>query len=197
MSDLLFGGGAGWYTAPAIIGTAVFTLRLILMLTGVVGDFDMDDATDFDTEFDTDAHADSGHAFAILSINTVAAFLMGFGWAGLAAMKGSSWGDSTFLVALTALACGAAMVWLLTLLLKAMFDLQASGNISIKQTVGAEGSVYIEIPASHAGKGKIQLVIDKRQRFYDAITEGEGIGRNARVRVNKVNNDNTLTVVAV
>jgi hypothetical protein len=199
MVDVFFGSGAIWYTTPAVLGTAVFLLRMILMGAGAATDADFDDGgdLDFDAEFDTDAMAHSGHAFAILSINTVAAFLMGFGWGGLAAMKGSPWGDSWLLVVATAMACGVGMTWVMVLLLKLLYDMQASGNISIRRAIGAEGTVYIEVPAKGEGRGRVRLVLEGHERTYNAVTEGAAITRRERVKVTKVNRDNTVTVVAV
>src|SRR5690606_2986536 len=60
-----------WFTAPALLGTAVFAIKLLFMLVGAGGDIDID--------IDLD-HGDPTDAFKVLSIQSVAAFLMGFGW---------------------------------------------------------------------------------------------------------------------
>ena len=88
------------------------------------------------------------------------------------------------------------MVWLLGLLLKMVYDLQSSGNINIKDAHGAEGSVYVSIPAN-GKRGQVRLVINGRQRMFNAVTEGTPIDARSRVRVTRVNRDNTLTVVAI
>lgn len=196
MQELFFDGHALWFTIPAFVGSAFFLLRMILMLVGGVIDVDLDGDADVDlTDVDVE-HGDSTEAFKFLSVQSILAFAMGFGWAGLGALKGSAV-ENMALVLLIAVAGGVAMVWLLTLLLKAVADLQSSGNISIQTALGLEGTVYASVPARGKGKGRIRLVIEERQRMYSAITEGDELPTNTRVRVTRVNSDNTLTVAAI
>ena len=66
----------------ALGGTVFFTVRLILMLVGG----DMDGSMDgIDGDMDGDTHSDA--AFELISVNTLTAFIMMFGWAGLTAYK--------------------------------------------------------------------------------------------------------------
>ncbi|MCW5775262.1 MAG: NfeD family protein [Phycisphaeraceae bacterium] len=185
MIDLLFTGSAVWFTIPALVGTVVFALRLGLMLIGGGGA----DLGDVDI---SDAHGDPGKAFEVLSIQSATAFAMGFGWAGLASLKGFGWSMPTSL--LLAAVGGAAMVWLLAVLLKGMYDLEASGNVAIGNAIGHEGDVYATVPARGEGRGQVRVVLDQRQRTYTATTEGEELPTGTRVRVTRVNEDNTLTV---
>ena len=113
--DLLFGQGAVWFGVPALVGTFFFMLRLIMMFMGGDTDMDADVDIDLDVDMDLDADVDLGdstHAFEVLSFQTIASFLMGFGWAGLAAFRGEDWGFglSVFL----GIAAGSGMVWLMT-----------------------------------------------------------------------------------
>ena len=189
MYDLFFSNHAGWFAVPAIVGTAFFTLRLILMTIGI-GDGGMDadvDAVDID-------HGDTGEAFRVLSIQSIAAFVMGFGWGSLAAYRAGGYGMTAS--AFVGILVGAAACWLLGLLLKLLHDMQASGTVSIDSAVGLEGSVYATIPANRSGRGQVTVVIDQRQRTYNAVTEGEPLPTQTRVRVLKVNDDNTITVAA-
>ena len=189
MFDLLFSDSAAWFTVPAIFGTFVFIVRLVLMLAGAHGDVG-------DVHGDVGGHhGDSGEAFQLLSVQSIAAFLMGFGWGGLGGLRGAGWDWTTSLF--IGLAAGIGMVWLLALLLKAVHDLQSSGNISIDDAVGAEGDVYVKVPGRGGGAGQVRVVVNDRQRIYNAVTEGESIPSNARIRVVAVNDNRTLTVVTV
>lgn len=208
MMELLFGDNMGWFSTPAILGSLFFLFRLALMLIG--GDLSDADAHgdvhvggghgdasggDAGDGIDHGDHPDSSEAFKLLSIQSIAAFMMGFGWGGFAAFRSNSdWGLGVALVA--GLVCGGAMVWLLGVLLKGVYDLQSSGNISISSTIGHQGSVYVTVPAAGKGRGRVRLVIDDRQRIYSAVTDGEELARNTEVRVVRVNEDNTLTVAA-
>ena len=91
--DLFFGHGAAWFSVPAFLGTFFFLLRLGLMFVG--GDTDVDTDVDADIDIDGDFDAsdsDSTSAFKVLSIQTIATFMMGFGWGGLGGFKGAGWG---------------------------------------------------------------------------------------------------------
>ena len=197
----LFGNGAGWFTAPAIIGTIFFLLRLALMgVGGHVGDADIHTDVDVHADVHTgdaagDHHTDSSEAFKILSVQGIAAFLMGFGWGGLATLRSTDWSWITAMA--VAVVCGIAFVWLLGILLKAVYSLQSSGNVSIRDTEGHEGSVYVTIPAKGEGRGRVRVVINNRERIYPAVSDGEQLPRNAQVRIIRANEDNTVTVVAL
>ncbi len=154
-------------------------------------DFDIDVDVDVDVDIDTDS-GDSSEAFKVLSLQSIAAFMMGFGWGGLGALRGTGW--SLTMSAAFGVATGAGMVWLLGKMLEAIYRLQSSGNISITQALDREGTVYNAIPAHGQGKGRIRLVIDDRERFYKAITDGESLTSHDRVRVLRVNDDNSVTV---
>ena len=201
MSELFFGPIAIWFGIPAILGTTFFTLRMGLMLIG--GDADADVGVDVEVDFDAGADvdvdtveageaADSTSAFKVLSVQAIAAFLGGFGWGGLGALQGAGWSPATS--ALVGLASGVAMMWVLGKLLMFIYGLQSSGNVPLYHALESEGSVYARIPAAGEGKGRVRVVIDDRARFYKAITEGEALPRDAKVRVVSINDDNSVTV---
>lgn len=184
----------GWlFSIPALAGTAVFLIKIGLMaLGGLGGDADLEMDVDADVDVDlSDAH-DSTHAFNLLSVQSIAALLMGFGWGGLTARFALEW--SMFMSVFSGLVVGLAMVWLLALMMKAMYDMQASGNIHLDDTVGLQGNVYASVPAAGEGTGQIRLVVNQRSRIFNAISDGDAMATNTAVRVIRVNGDNTLTV---
>lgn len=182
MPDVLVADGAAWFTIPAVVGTIFFLLRVVFLFVG-------GDAGDLDVDLD---HGDPTEAFKILSVQSIAAFMMGFGWGGIAGLRAFGWEWMPSM--LIGLAIGGAMVWVLALLLKIVHDLQASGNVRLEHAVGAEGTAYTSIPAGGAGRGQVQVIVDGRQRIYSAVAQGEAIASQARVRVLKVNEDRTLIV---
>jgi hypothetical protein len=191
MLDLFFAGGAGLFTVLAVIGTSVFLLRLVMLFVGHhMGDMHVDSGDMGDAH-----HGDSSDAFKALSLQSLAAFSMGFGWGGLGALKGSKMAMAPSL--LVAIVAGVGMVWLLALLLKGIADLHASGTIPITKTIGTEGDVYANIPPSKSGQGQVRITVDSRQRIYNADTKGEALPTNTRIRVVAVNDDNSLTVIPV
>ena len=199
----LFEQKALLFTIPALMGTAIFLLKLGMMtLAGLGGDVDADVAADIDVDVDADVDlghdvesGDSTEAFKLLSIQSVAAFLMGFGWGGVGGLLGFEWGFPMSL--LLGVAFGGALVWLLGILMKAMYDLQSSGNVHIEDAVGTDGVVYANVPARGDGRGQVRVVIDERARIYNAVSDGDALDTGSRIRVVRVNDDRTLTVTAV
>ncbi|CAG1001705.1 hypothetical protein PHYC_02936 [Phycisphaerales bacterium] len=187
MLDLFLSGNAAWFGVPALLGTGVFAIRLLMAIFGHIGHADFDSG-----------HSDLGHAedssavFKFLSFQSVAAFLMGFGWAGLGALHGAHWSMAPAFAA--AVGGGALMMWFIIMLFKALVSLNASGNVNIDQTVGCEGEVYVGIPGNQSGRGQVRVVIEDRQRTYGAVSAGQPIPSRTRVRVVRANTDNTLTV---
>lgn len=189
MLQELFSGETLFFSVPAVAGTFFFALRLILSFTGM-GDLDSADSTVLDA-----AGADPHHStelFKFLSVQSIAAFLMGFGWGGLGGLRGAGWEFGTAL--LMALGCGVFMVWLLTWLLKIVHDMQSSGTVSIQQAMNAEGEVYANIPQHGQGVGRVKVILNNRQRIYNAVSESELLPTNTRVKIVRVNENNTLTV---
>ena len=80
MLDALFSSPAIWFTVPALFGTGLFALKLLLMIVGSSLDTDLGDGH---ADFHGDHHSDADAGVRLLSVQGVLAFLMGFGWAGL------------------------------------------------------------------------------------------------------------------
>ena len=191
----LFEQEALFFTIPALLGTFVFVLKLGLMtLAGFGVDFDTDVDADVDVDLGEDA-GDSTDAFNLLSLQSIAAFLMGFGWGGLAGHLGLDW--SLPMSLLLGAGFGSLLVWLLGLMMKAVYDLQSSGHVRVEDTVGSEGVVYANVPAKGVGRGQVRVVVNERARIYNAISDGEPIATSATIRVVQVNDDRSLTVTAV
>lgn len=201
MSDIFFGPGAIWFGIPAVVGTAFFTLRLALMLIGGDSDADMSGDVEFDAAVvdsvgESGEAGDSDAAFKVLSLQAVSAFLMGFGWGGIGAFRGS--GLPLLVSGLIGLVTGAAMMWLLGTLLRFVSRLQSSGTVPMYHALEAEGTVYAQIPTSGAGSGEVRVVIGDRERYYKAVTDGAAIPTGAKIRVTAINKDeNSVTVEEV
>lgn len=202
MFEAFFESNTLLFTIPALVGTFFFLLRTVLMLVGGLGDADFDTDMDIDIDVDVDVDADidasdiadSTHAFNILSIQGIAGFIMGFGWGGLIGKITLEWDilTSSFL----GIAGGLAMAWILVWMFRLIYSLQSSGNVLIDDAIGKEGTVYAQIPIQGQGRGQVQVVINERSRIYNAVTEGQEIPTHSRIRVTRVNDDNTLTVIA-
>ena len=213
MQELILGPVAIWFGVPALVGTAFFTLRMALMLVGGAdtdAGFDVDVDVDFDVDVDMDVDVDAGdfdavsetggdpgdstQAFKALSIQAIASFVMGFGWGGLGAFSGGGWPLSISIA--FAILCGLGMVWLLGKLLRFVYGFQSSGTVAMNQALETEGTVYAQIPAGNEGMGRVRVVIGNRERYYKAITDGDVLPRDAKIRVVEINeDDNSVKVV--
>lgn len=195
MQELFFGPVVTWFTVPALIGTTFFVIRTLSMFVGgdVGADADFDVDVDLDSGSDVDVDVDdSSHSFKILSIQAISSFLMGFGWGGLGGYMGGGW--PAIVSVLFAVVCGVAMVWLLAKLLAWIYSLQSTGNVPMYHALEAEGTVYTGVPEQRSGLGRVRVIIDDREIFYRAVTEGEALPRDERVRVVSINDDNSVTV---
>ncbi len=164
-----------------------------MLLAGAGHHLGFDGHMDVGHDAGVDHHTDSGQDFQWLSIQSIASFAMGFGWSALGGLHGLHW-DATRSAMLGG-AGGAAMMYLLALVLKGMADLQTSGNIPIQSAVGQVGDVYLTVPASGAGRGQVKVNVDERQRIFNAVSGSDEIPTGTRIRVTGTNKDNTLTVV--
>lgn len=188
MLDAMFTDGGAWFAVPALLGSGVFLIRIVLLLAGMHHDGGLEAHAD-----PIDAHHPDSTAVAkVLSVQTVSAFIMGFGWGGLGALRGMAWdmASSVFV----GVAAGVAMVWLLVRLLGAVRSLQSTGNVPIDAALGGTGEVYVSVPGAGAGQGQVRVVVHGTARIYNAISQGEALATGAPVRVVRVNGDNTLTV---
>lgn len=186
MYNLFFNDYALWFSGPALLGTAFLVLRFLLLSIGAGLDVEGGD----DVGIDHHAHGTDG--MKLFSVQTVIAFFMGFGWAGLIGYRGLEWGIPASM-GLGAVG-GIFMMWLMAFLLRAAMELQSSGNVDARAAIGREGTVYVTVPVSGKGMGQVTLVIGDQQRTYNAVSSDEELVRNTRVRVLSVNGDNSLTV---
>jgi hypothetical protein len=193
MWNTLLSGPAAWFTVPALIGTVFFAFRLVMLLLGSGHAMHFGDLHAGDVHVgsgSSDAHHDSGHDFRILSIQSIAAFMMGFGWGGVGAMRGAGWAMGTSM--LVAIACGIGMMWLLGLLLRALVSLHQSGTVSLDRAIGQSGEVYVTV--TRATGGQVRVTMGDRQRICNARTLGEELPTGTRVTVLGVDSDNSLTI---
>lgn len=127
-----------------------------------------------------------------LSIQNISAFVMMFGWVGLAMMHSSGFGIIPAIIA--GLVAGFFIVWLLVKLTKSMKKLECSGNTRITSAIGQEGTVYLRIPAE--GTGQIEVALDGRLRICDALSrDGIEIVTGSKVKVSTIDENGVLVVV--
>ena len=150
-------------------GSLFFALRIMLMVVGgFADDFDgsMDDHGGFDSSAGDAHHSEA--AFKLISLNTISAFVMMFGWSGMSAHL--QFHLSTFTAVFIALVVGVFSMLVTAWLYKMAMKLASPGaNFNIHETVGLTGTVYQRIPAT--GRGKIQLPVNGLTRELHAISQ--------------------------
>jgi len=190
MLDSLFNNGGIWFSIPAIIGSLYFLMQIVL--GGIGGDAGLDVDIDFDG--DIGAGDAPGVEFGVLSAQTLSAFFMGSGWMGFAALRLLDVGMTGAVV--IAIASGVFFGWMIMKVMRAMMKLQNSANVSISETVGLGGNVYIRIPPEGKGTGRVTVILGTRQRRFSAVQTGSDIiPSHTSVTVTDANTStNTLTV---
>ena len=195
------------FWACAIAASVVFVIQNTLMLLGL-GDMDSDmDASadaEFDTGGDTDVSADQpGHTgtlgaagiFSLFTLRNFINFFLGFGWGGISL---SPVVQSQTLLVILSFIIGLLFVVAFVFLLRALLKLEHKGNFKIQDCEGQIASVYLRIPAAHAGAGKIQISINGSVHELSAFTdEDQMLATGSRVRVVKVIDSNSLLVESV
>jgi len=172
----------------ALAATLVLVLQLLMNLIGLAGHDDAD-ATIVVDHGDVDGHSTG---LALISIRTVVAFFVGFGWGGVVLL---SHAQSMAMVILGAAVAGTACLLLVFYLLKSLLKLGESGNVDNRNALGSNGTVYIPIPAAGKGHGQVQIAIQGRLREVTAITEGpDELPTGTAVKVVKVIGETTLVV---
>jgi hypothetical protein len=155
---------------------------------------DGDHHTPIHTAADADVdHPGSSWLFQVLSFRTIVAAVTFFGLGG--AWSASS-GHEAAVSLLVALASGFAAMYAMYRLMRAIYNLQSSGNVDIRNAVGQPAKIYIPVPPSGAGKGKVQVTLQGRTMEYEAVSgEAETLPTGETVVVDAVVSSDVVRVV--
>ncbi|MDF1618145.1 hypothetical protein [Petrocella sp. FN5] len=192
----------------AIPSTVILILQSILTLIGFGLDTDMDldgdmdfgggdSISEFDMDLDSSLDVDyetlGGMSdFRFVTFKGLIAFATMFGWVGAAFANTSVHFAITLLLALAA---GLFSMFVIATLFYGISKLQSSGNLNYRLAIGKEAQVYIPIPPSKKGQGKVQLMLQERLIEVDAITEEtEAIGTGETVLIVDMLNATTMVV---
>ena len=187
------------YFWAALIGCTLLVIQVILQVIGLGGEHDMDAAspdTDFDSSSAGDhdpAHGTEGNIFfGILSFKTLVAFAGIFGLTGLSLLKTDL--GQLQRVGIAVLAGFVAMV-IVAYMIRALYNLGASGSVVIQNAVGHQAEVYLRIPRKGEGRGKVTVEIQGRTLELPAVTDGDAIATGDVVKVVDVVSGETVKVV--
>jgi hypothetical protein len=189
------------YTICALVGGTLLGCQLLLALLGLQGHHEIG-GHGFHDLGGHDSHGADGHEadhdahvswFAgILTFRTVVAALTFFGLAGRAASAAELQPASSLGLALAA---GGGALLLVGWLMRSLYQLRADGTVRIQRAVGKCGTVYLPVPGSKAGVGKVQLNLQNRTMEYQAVTAQESLPTGAKITVVAVVGPDTVEVV--
>ncbi|MBQ6965123.1 MAG: serine protease [Bacteroidaceae bacterium] len=168
----------------AVVGTLIFVIQMVLTLVGM-------DSSDMDVDFDGGDTMDLGGGISLFSIKNFVNFIVGFGWAGVC-LNGVI--EQKWLLSLVAVLVGVAFVVMFFLIKRQTKKLEHNGAFQIEDCVGKTVDVYLRIPASKSGKGKVQVSLNGSVQEIGAMTEGESIASGQKVSVVSVIDRSTLLV---
>lgn len=173
------------YFSIAIVGTSLFLVKMILFLLAGDGD-----AGDLDAG--SGSHMDGGEAFTLLSIQSILAFFMGFGWMGLACRE--EWGVDKTTSMMAAAGFGFAMMFFNSFLMMKIKGLDGSGKNDISNAVGVRGRAYTDIPKKGEGMGQVEITVNGKQQIINAFSEDKKIKSFASIVVMDVDDSGNAIV---
>ena len=176
----------------AIPSTLILLIQTVLLLIGLGDDGEADSgALDADGDIDG-ADASSGDGLALFSIRGIVSMLAVMGWSGMALLDTAL---SDVVSIIIAVALGVGMLFLMAYIMKWVSKLQSSGNIDVGNAIGKVAQVYLTIPPSGEGSGKINITIQDKYCEFNAITTvSNRIKTGAYVRVVAVDEIGMLVV---
>lgn len=173
------------FLTAAVIGGVLLIAQLVLgFFGGDHGDAAHHDATHHD------AHASDGLQLLSARAVSAAATFFGIGGLGLASL-----GLPGILAFAGGSVLGVAAMFGVAWTMRSMLKFESDGSVSIQRAVGSAATVYVPIPGSKAGAGKVTLTLQGRTVEYQAITaEGTALPTGMSVVVVDVHNDDTVEV---
>lgn len=179
-------GPEQFFWGIAIITSVLFVLQFLLSMLG------MHDHGDFD------GHGHGGlmedvDGLNLISIRGILIGLMIFGWTGVAAIAG---GQSLMIAAAWALAGGILALVGVAYFMRFFLKMQDAGqNFDLHNALNEIGEVYLRIPPSQSGTGKVHITFSNMYQEIDAVTSnGSEIPTGAKVKVVEITDDKLLRV---
>ncbi len=170
------------FALVAISSTLVLLVQTVMMFLGIGDDADgsVDDIPDdvpneidgvFGEDMETDLPDAAGlDGLRILTLRGVIAFLVVFGWVGVAM---DSAGLALWWTLPAATLGGFMMMVILALLMRAVMKLRSDGSADNRNAIGVSGKVYLTIPPERKGSGKVNIMLQGSYVERDAVTDSK------------------------
>ena len=154
------------YFIIACIGTVALLIQIVMMLIGAGGEADADFDTDTDGDGSLDTHTDTG--VSLFTVKGLTAFFAIGGWTGMLML---SYDVGVAITVPVSVVAGLAAYFIVWALIRLVLKLQEDGTLNYASAIGQTATVYVSIPASRTGRGKITLVLQGRYTELDAVTD--------------------------
>lgn len=148
-----------------IVSTLFLIIQIVIMCFSTFGgDADFDGDGDFDADMDVDS------GISIFTIKSLTAFFAVGSWSGLLTCAVAS-EKLQWLSVLIAVIAGSVALVGVALALHALKKLQCNGAVQYDKLVGQRATVYVSVPPSRSGRGKITLTAQGKFMEIDAVTD--------------------------
>jgi membrane protein implicated in regulation of membrane protease activity len=187
----------------AIPFSVIFIIQMVLSFTGIGGGStdpgaDIPDSqTDFSSAGHDIAHSneDAGPGFSFFTIRNFIAFFTVFSWSGLALNNA---GVSMGLTIILSVFLGVLAMLIISSLFYFTSRMTDSGNVSVKNAIGATGKVYLPIKANKGNVGKVMVNFQGSTREMQAVTMlDKDLSTNMIIKVTGLADDNILIVETI
>jgi hypothetical protein len=174
-----------FFLTCALLGGAVLVTQLVL---GLLGAGHHGDAGHFHIG---DAHFEQ--ALDLFSVRALAAGLTFFGLIGLGVL---GLGLPALLAWPAGIVAGVLAALGVAYLVRSLLKFEQDNTMSLDEAVGTTGTVYLGIPGSRGGVGKVHLVVRNRTVECTAVTPEAALATGAPVLVIDISGDDTVVVVS-
>ena len=172
----------------ACCASLVFIIQTIMTFIGLGTDADVD-AGPMDGSVDS---MEDGALSGVFSFRNLVNFLLGYGWAGVLLFDDI---EKRWLLQLVAIAVGVLFVLAFVFMFRQVMKLSHDGSFKMSEAVGLKADVYLRIPASRSGRGKVQVSVKGSVHEVDAMTDrNDEIATGGQVKIVKVLGDDLLLV---
>jgi len=187
----------------AIPFSVIFLIQMVLSFTGIGGGATDPgaDIPDIDTDISSTGHdiahsnEDAGPGFSFFTIRNFIAFFTVFSWSGLAFNNA---GVSMGLTLILSVLLGVLAMVFISSLFYFTSKMADSGNVSVKNAIGATGKVYLPIKANKGNVGKVLVTFQGSVREMQAITmQDKDLSTNMIIKVTGLADENILIVETI
>jgi len=170
------------FYAIGIVAISILIIQIFLTIIGIGAHHDAN----------LGGHGDHDSGIGLLSVRTITAFFVGFGWGGVIILNH---GHSLVAAVIGGFGTGVVFLLVTALLIRSLLRLQGSGNLNYRNAIGVIGTVYSTIPAQESGGGQLELVLQGRLITAEAYSKtAEDLKPGSKARVVNLIGHSTLLV---